>query len=559
MPDVPAHLPNLLLPSSRTALAGLVAAVCNAALRVAIVPLFAIPVFDRVLARNDLAELPGVLALAAAVAIGGSIALWLQDALLARAAADVASTWRRGLFRDLLARTPGTLPGSSGGLASRILTDLREIETYYQYGLGTLVAEGATVVGALVYLFYVNAQATALLVVLGIPGFLVLRVVGRALERVAGSSQAGMESLGRILQEGFRHHDSVRAFGADTFMLQRLRPANEATARHMARRGFLGGAQVPLAQVLVFVAVGMLVVLLASAVRDGAMTAGQTIGYLALVALLSTPLQLLPKGYAMLVQARAARTRLATLAGGAATEAAAVVAKRIDTSEVPSVDPSPLVFDHVSFAYRDDPVLEDVSLTLPATGLVTITGPSGGGKTTLLRLALGFLAPTVGEIRAFGRPLHQIPENELRRRIAYVPQDHALLSGSVRENVTLGRQLSDAAVWDAVRRAGMEDVVSALAGGLDHELREDGEGLSGGQRQRLAIARALANDPDVLLLDEPTSNLDADTEEALVVVLAEESRRRLVVAVAHRSSLAEQADVGIHLDVGQLVSTGAPS
>ena len=565
------RLPNLLLPTSASALVGLAAAVANAALRVAIVPVFAIPVFDRVLARNDLAALPGVLGLAAAVAIGGSVALWLQDAFLARAAADVARAWREGLFRRLLARTPGTLPGTSGGLASRILTDLREVETYYHYGLGSLVAETATLIGALAYLFATNPQATLLLIAFGIPGFFVLRLVGRALERVAGSSQAGMESLGRILQEGFRHHDSVRSFGADRFMLDRLRPANEETARQMARRGFLGGAQVPLAQVLVFVAVGLLVIVLAASVRDGSMTAGETVGFLALVALLSTPLQLLPKAYAMLVQARSARSRLTSLAqapvprdgqrptgspnpppASAATRPVRAADPDDGRATTPSRAAERLAFDRVGFDYGGDVVLRDVDLALPATGLVAIAGPSGSGKTTLLRLALGFLTPTTGTVRILGRPLAEVSEEELRRRVAYVPQEHALVSGTVRDNVALGRDIADERIWDALERAGIADAIRALPARLDHVLREDGEGLSGGQRQRVAIARALADDPAVLLLDEPTSNLDAATEAALVDTLVDEAARRLVVAVAHRSMLVDRADRTIRLEAGRI-------
>ena len=573
---------TLLTPRSGWALTGMAAAVVNAALRVAIVPVFVTPVFDRVLAADDLGALPWILAATAAVAVGGSLALWAQDALLGRAAAEVAAQWRRGLFRILLARTPGTLPGTSGGLSSRILTDLREVETWYHYGLGTLVAEGATMVGVLIYLFLQNAFASALLIAFGIPAFLVLRIVGGHLERIADRSQAGMEALGRVLQEGLRHHDTVRSFAADRHMLERLSGPNRTTARLMARRSLLAGGQTPLAQVLVFVALGVLVAVLAAAVQRGAMTAGETIAYLVLVALLATPLQLLPRGYAMFLQARAARDRLVALRDGHPAHAAAHEQHErpdphdaaSDEMESPGAQPAvgppatarasrrdggraaappALELDGVTFAFDGNVVLADAELALPPTGLVVLVGASGSGKTTLLRLLLGFLEPTHGVVRVFGRPLPSVPEHELRRRIGYVPQDHALLSGSIRDNVTLGRQIGDPVVWHALEQAGVAAAVRALEGGLDRVLHEDGAGLSGGQRQRVAIARALAGDPDVLLLDEPTSNLDAAGEAALVAVLETQAEARLVVAVAHRPALAEGASVVLRLSGGSLV------
>lgn len=557
--------PSLLFPRSGWALAGMSAATVNAAMRVAIIPIFVTPVFDRVLAQNDLSALPRILAMAAAIAIVGALALWAQDAFLGRAAAGVAAAWRRGLFRNLLARTPGTLPGTSGGLSSRILTDLREVETYYHYGLGTLVAETFTLAGVLAYLFVANWQATLLLVAFGVPGFLILRWVGTGLERIADRSQAGMEALGRILQEGLRHHESIRAFAADDHMLEKLEPKNRETARDMARRSFLGGAQIPLTQVLVFVAVGLLVVILAQSVQQGTMTAGETIGFLILVALLSTPLQLLPQGYAMFLQARAASQRLVSLreqpaalphpARGPTTSSKTVTPSESRPEPSPPSDAATpeapcLQLDSVGFDYGDTPVLTDLALSLPHIGLVTIVGASGSGKTTLLRLILGFLEPTRGSVRFHGRDLADVPEVELRSRIAYVPQEHELLSGTIRENVLLGRNLTATDTWAALRDAGIAETVEALPHGLDTELREDGAGLSGGQRQRIAIARALVGRPDVLLLDEPTSNLDPASEAALVAVLKRQAERRLVVAVAHRPALADEADLTIRLPSG---------
>jgi ATP-binding cassette subfamily B protein len=548
-PARPQDLPSLLLPTKPGAIVGMSAALVGSALRVAIVPVFVTPIFDQVVNRQDLSHLPSILGTAGAVALAGALALWAQDALLGRSAAAITRTWRSGLYRRLLQRPPGTLPGSSGGLASRILTDLREVETYFRFGIGTLVAESGTVLAILAYLFGTNVVASTMLVGFGLPTLLALRWVGGALERVAERSQVGTEALGRHIQEGLKHHETVRAFDATSMMLERFEPENRRTARAMAQRSLISGAQIPITQVLLFAAVGLLVVLLAGSVERGAMSAGQLVSFVTLVALLSTPAQLLPKGYALLREAQAAGKRLRSLAIPAAPRAV--------TPDRPCSGPTTghgLELAGISFAYPDGPwVLTGIEASLPEHGLVVITGESGAGKTTLLRLLLGFLQPVRGCIWLDGEALDALPESVLRSRVSYVPQAHEVLSGPLRQSLLMGRVLPDDRLWQALEAVGLEAMVRRLARGLDHELAEDGAGLSGGQRQRLALARALLTQPRVLLLDEPTSSLDEASEAGLVEMLRAQAQRRLVVAVAHRPALVRAADHNFHLSDGALV------
>lgn len=547
-PPRPAGLPPLLMPTAPWAVVGLVAALVGAVLRVAVVPAFVTPVFDQVVGRHDLSRLPQILGLTGVVAVSGALALWAQDALLGRAAARVTAAWRSGLYRRLLQRAPGDLPGTSGGLASRILTDLREIETYYHFGVGTLVAETGTILAILAYLLHTAPGASLMLVAFGLPLLLALRWVGGVLERVAERSQIGTEALGRHLQEGLKHHETIRAFDAADLMLERFEPENRRTARAMSLRSLIAGAQVPITQVLLFAAVGLLVVLLAGSVQRGSMTPGELVSFVTLVALLSTPAQLVPKGYALLREARAAAARLHRL--GLDPEHVDVAPSAPERGPVQARG---LELAGVSFRYDGTPwVLDDLDLALPETGLVAVTGDSGSGKTTLLRLLLGFLRPQHGVIWLDGEPLTSLPERELRARVSYVPQSHEVLSGPLRQSLLMGRSAPDASLWQALQAVGLAELVSGLPDGLDHALAEDGAGFSGGQRQRLALARAVLTEPRVLLLDEPTSNLDPDAETELVAMLRSQARRRLVVAVAHRPALVQVADEVWHLRQGRL-------
>ncbi len=533
----PKTAPSLLLPRRPIAWLGLAAAVGNALLRIALVPLVVTPLVDRVLTQADLSALGETLVVASLVVVGGAVMLWLQDAALGRAAAELSAWWREQLYDRLLAYRPGHLPGSSGGLAGRILTDLKDVETFYQFGLGTLVAESLTVLGIIGLLLFSHAEATGYLLLLVLPLLLILAGLGRWLEHITTRSQEQTEQVGAHLQEGLRHHEVVRAFGAQPFVLSRFEPVNRATATQMTRRSAVASLQIPTTQVIVFVAFGVLIAILTRGVAAGTMTPGDVAAYLTLVALLATPAQLLPRGYALLQQARAARTRLEALRVTPSSQTSEPT-QDVRTPQQPTV-----TLATVTLAHRDDtPVLRKVTLDIKGPSLVAITGPSGSGKTTLLRALLGFIVPRQGEIYVGGIPLHALDDATLRRTVAYVPQETGLLRASVRDNLALGRKVTDDDLWAVLKEVGLVSFVRELPDGLGYPLGEDGSGLSGGQRQRLAVARALLSDPLVLLLDEPSANLDADSEQRLVDTLRRQARHRLVLVVAHRPAFVAAAD-----------------
>ena len=205
--------------------------------------------------------------------------------------------------------------------------------------------------------------------------------------------------------------------------------------------------------------------------------------------------------------------------------------------------------DGVSFAFAGRPVLSDVSLTVPAGGLTVITGTSGVGKTTLTDLLLGFHRPDAGRVLVDGVPLDEIDVGVWRSMIGYVPQDPVLFHDTVRANVSLGDpHIDDTRVRAALEAAGVGDVVDALPDGLDSVVGERGARLSGGQRQRIALARALAGDPKLLILDEVTSALDPDTELSICRNIKALGSNITVLAVTHREAWVDIADRTYRLD-----------
>jgi ATP-binding cassette subfamily B protein len=232
------------------------------------------------------------------------------------------------------------------------------------------------------------------------------------------------------------------------------------------------------------------------------------------------------------------------------------IADRPDATPLPRLQ-NDIVFDHVSFGYTaSETHLKDLSFRIPRGARMAIVGPSGSGKSTILNLLLRLYDPDEGSIEIDGRDLRNGTRDSLRSQTAIVFQESFLFNTTMRENIRLGRpDATDAEVEAAARSAEIHDFIEGLPLGYETNAGERGSQMSGGQRQRMAIARALVRDPAILLLDEATSALDPATEAAILTTLRRASAGRTVIFVTHRLRLAEDADVILALEGGEL--TGA--
>lgn len=217
-------------------------------------------------------------------------------------------------------------------------------------------------------------------------------------------------------------------------------------------------------------------------------------------------------------------------------------------------------FEKVNFYHGEKPILLDVSLTIPASRITVLQGPSGAGKTTLIDLLIGLHTPQTGAIRIGEQPLSETDIIAFRHKIGYVPQELALFHDTIRENISLSEPgITDQEIHEALQLAGAGDFIASLPNGLDTDVGEYGGKLSGGQRQRISLARALVRKPEILVLDEVTSALDPETEAAIVDNIAGLRGRYTIIAITHRPAWTRIADVQYTFLGGRVTLTARQS
>jgi ATP-binding cassette subfamily C protein len=232
---------------------------------------------------------------------------------------------------------------------------------------------------------------------------------------------------------------------------------------------------------------------------------------------------------------------------------ARTLAEQNHGTRVPSLEQGRL--EGVSFGYSHGLVLEDVTLDIPAKAITVLVGPSGAGKTTMVDVLIGFHKPLRGRVLIDDVPLEEISMKAWRSIIGYVPQELALLHGTIKENIALGDEsISDDQIWSALAQAGIENFVARLPGALDCEVGQMGTKLSGGQRQRISLARALVRRPKLLVLDEVTSALDQQSEAAICSNVTALAHQYTIVAITHRPAWLKIASRVYKVDAGRTSS-----
>ncbi|MGH7720355.1 MAG: ABC transporter ATP-binding protein, partial [Gemmatimonadaceae bacterium] len=523
---------------------------------------------DDVLGRER-ADLLPLLGLAVVVAVTAESATGFGLARVVGTGAQRAITELRTSLMAHLVRLPAGFfeAGPSGTLIARVMTDTEGVRSFLGTGLVQLVGGLLTAVLALGLLFTLNWQLTVIIAVLLAVYVLALtRAFGwlfpafrRVSERTAQLTARLAETVG-----GIRVVKSYAAEQAEADMF--ARDANRLLGEVV--RAVTGTSALTAGSTLLTGLVGvMLLVVGGRAVLAGTMTLGDVAMYVFLVGLLTTPLLQLAAYGSEVSRAAAGLSRI--------RELRSIATEPEEDRERGALPVRSLIgaveLDRVSYAYRSDCrsgsvpgsvhgrlVLHDIDLYAPAGSTTALVGRSGSGKSTICRLLLAFDRPTRGRVLIDGCDLALLRRGDYRSHLGVVLQEGFLFDGSVAENIRYARpQATLAEVRTAGRIAHCEEFAEELPEGYQTVVGERGVKLSGGQRQRVAIARAILADPRILILDEATSHLDAESEALIQDALQALRSGRTTFVIAHRMSTVESADQILVLEAGRMVERGA--
>ena len=512
-------------------------------------------VLDEVLIKKD-AQMLAVVPL-------GIVALYLANGLLAfgrgmltrRIAWDVVTRLRRALFEAWLGLDIGWHQDAPiGARLSRLTADVQDIQ-YGVSGIVTAIQKPITLLVLLGAAFHLNARL-AVITLLVLPLVIwPIRRFGQRLRTASRDSLDNLAGLSATAAETLAGIRVVQAYGAEADRLALFDEENERQRRLQLEAFAARLLPGPVVELIAAVGVGLVIWFGGRQVFNGEIQPGELIAFLVAIGLLNEPL----KGLAEL-QSLAQRS----IAG--AEKVFAILDQQPTIADTGTVTlapgPAELRLERVGFRYDagQEPVLQDISFVVPAGRVVALVGSSGGGKSTISKLLPRFHDPTEGRITINGQDLRQLRLDALRANVALVTQETFLFDQTVRANVALGRpDATEEEIRAALEVADAAGFVAELPHGIDTRIDEGGLRLSGGQRQRLCIARAVLTGAPILVLDEATSSLDAESEASVQTALERAMAGRTTLLIAHRLSTVRRADEILVLEGGRIVERGTHS
>jgi ATP-binding cassette, subfamily B, bacterial MsbA len=509
-------------------------------------------IFDKVLpSREELvATIVAILALYFAKGVGAYISGYLMTDVGQRVVRDI----RDRLFRHILGQSAAFFSvNTSGRLMSRITNDVAQVQRAVSETLGDLARESLALLFFAGLLFYYDTRL-AVVSLTGAPLIVYPLVrLGQRVRRTTRRSQEALEQMSHVSAEAFTGHRIVKAFGAEDRETAKFERASDHYYRTTMKVTSALNVLPPLMEFIGGIAFVTALWYGSESIAAKRLTTGEFVTFITALFMMYGPAKKLSRVNADLQQARAAGERIFE-----------ILETHSEVLEVPGAVPLPrfarsVEFRNVCFSYAgaEEATLRGVTLTVRAGQTLAIVGRSGAGKTTLVNLIPRFYDVTDGDILIDGRNVRDVTLQSLRGQIGMVTQDTVLFDDTVANNIAFGRPAASRAEIEAAARAAhAHEFVVTLDRGYDTLIGERGQRLSGGQRQRLAIARALLRDSPILILDEATSSLDAESELLVQEALATLMLNRTSFVIAHRLSTVRRADAIVVLERGVVVETG---
>lgn len=506
------------------------------------------------LTSGDVTMLGVVAAMVVVIALCDAGASYLVDVRLQSAGERIVHDLRAALYGHLQ-RLSLTFHDRrpTGDLVTRVTGDVNAVGDLFSESLGTIATSALLLVGmGIVTIRLDPVIALAIFSVTPVLAAVTTRF-RRRMKSVAREQRATEGEIASIANEALSSMRVVKSLGSERFERNRVIRRSQDVQRTAIRGARIEGRFTGIIDVTGAVASAAVLVLGVTRVAGGHLSVGDLVVVNSYVRRIYRPLRDLARQGSRVSKALARGDRIAEVL------AADDVLEEPGRGYTGTRADGHVELKGVTFAYDGaPPVLHDVSLDVPAGRRTAIVGPSGAGKSTIASLLARFYDPTSGTVLVDGRDARTCKRAWLREQVGLVLQDTVLFSGTVSENIAYGTHATPGEVEAAARAGGAHDFIQALPAGYDTVLGPGGVGLSGGQRQRIAIARTLLRDPPILVLDEPTTGLDAESEADVLAGLDVLMRGRTVVMITHSLALAGTADRVVVVDGGTVIQAGRP-
>jgi ABC-type multidrug transport system fused ATPase/permease subunit len=502
--------------------------------------------------KARIAEAAGIVTVLIAVVAGAAayVASYFTESLSQTIGNDLRVRLYQQLQRLSLAYYDTTRLGT---ILSTLTSDVQTIQSFASLSTLNIFTNTLTVAGMVVVMFLCRWDFTLIaLAVTPLLAIFVLRV-NKAVSTAVKEVRAHQSDLLATLQEGLQSIQVVQAFGREDHQEQQLRKVSTDTVTAWLGARRVSSMLSPAVGLAIALCTGLVLWRGSLLIMAGAMTVGALTIYLAYLAKFFQPVRDLAQMTNTIAQVSVAFERVLAI-----SEADKVIPEHPAAKE-PRPFRGEIAFEHVGFGYDPAlPVLHDISFTVKAGQMVGIVGPTGGGKSTIVSLIPRFRDPDAGTIKIDGVDIRDYTLRGLRSQIGFVLQETVLLRGTVRDNIAFGRpEASEDEIVEAAKLANAHEFISRMPEGYDSLVGDRGTTLSGGQRQRIGIARALIRDNPILILDEPTAALDAESEALVIEAMERLMAGRTVITIAHRLSTLRNADKIIVVKDGVVAEEGA--
>ena len=434
----------------------------------------------------------------------------------------------------------------SGELISRIINDINRIQNAISNLIANMIRDTLMSIFLLAVVIYQNPKlAFFALVILPILIYPISKI-SKKLKKLSKEAQKQTANLNKRLSEIFKNIETIKAYNAKEIEIKEFEKQNlnylKINLKTIKTRAFL----TPILELLSASVAAIVIIVGGKEVIDGEMSVGAFFSFMTALFMLTDPIRKISMNYSKMQDAIAANERLKEIFN----KKPSITSGKEKLKEINSIE-----FKEVSLKYGEKEALKNINYKTSKPKIIGLVGDSGGGKSSFVSLVLRFYDATNGEILINDKNIKNYNLISLREKIAYIPQNVHIFNDTIATNIAYGKEINEEKIKDALKKANLLEFVEKLPNGIYTILQENGSNLSGGQKQRIAIARALYNNPDVLILDEATSALD-NKSEAIIMETIHDLNDKLVFIIAHRLSTIENVDEILVFKNGQIVCKG---